>query len=172
MEWTLSLVKPDGVRRGLVGEVIKRYENKGLRLVGMHWCWPTRELLEEHYGAEKDQPYYDQMIDYLASGPIVASVWEGENAVEAGRQLIGYPDPIASPPGTIRADYATEFPEVVVHGSRSLPDAEREIRIWFMDQDIPGRYLHDDILGVEQFDLPNGEKHEVPEETTPGVGGA
>lgn len=172
MVWTLCLVKPDGVRRGLVGEVIKRYEDKGLRLVGMHWCVPSRTLLEEHYGAESNASYYDEMIDYLSSGPIVASVWEGENAIEAGRQLIGYPDPIASPPGTIRADYATNFPEVIVHGSRSLQDAEREIKIWFYDQDRPGRFIFDDILGVEEFQAPAGDDHAVPEETVPGTKGA
>lgn len=131
-ERTLILIKPDGVRRGLVGEVISRIERKGLKLVAMDLRVADKAVAEEHYAEHKERPFYGELVDFITSAPLVAGVVEGPNAIAAWRQLAGGTNPVeAATPGTIRGDFALEVSENIVHGSDSPESAEREIGIWF-----------------------------------------
>ena len=135
MERTLILVKPDGVRRGLVGEVISRIESKGYQITDLKLMNPTRALLEEHYAEHKGKPFFDPLVEFMLSGPIVAMVAEGQRVIEGFRSLAGVTDPTVAAPGTIRGDLARDQgPKVVqnlVHGSDSPESANREIAIFF-----------------------------------------
>ena len=128
---TLVLVKPDGVARGLVGEVISRLEAKGLRLVAAELRTLTRDVAEEHYGEHREKPFFGPLVEFITGGPLLALVVEGPRAVEAFRALAGATDPVAAAPGTIRGDHALEIQENVVHGSDSPYSAEREIKLFF-----------------------------------------
>ncbi|NLT54832.1 MAG: nucleoside-diphosphate kinase [Actinomycetales bacterium] len=134
-ERTLVLVKPDGVSRGLVGEVLHRIETKGYRLVAMDLRVPGRDLLAEHYAEHHGKPFYAGLVDFMSSGPVVAIVAEGQRVVEGFRSLAGPTDPTVAPPGTIRGDLGRDWghgiTENVVHGSDSRESASREIKIWF-----------------------------------------
>ena len=131
-ERTLILIKPDGVRRGLVGEVIARIERKGLKLVAMDLRVADKAAAEEHYAEHKERPFYGELVDFITSAPLVAGVVEGPNAIAAWRQLAGGTNPVeAATPGSIRGDFALEVSENIVHGSDSPESAEREIGIWF-----------------------------------------
>lgn len=131
-ERTLILIKPDGVRRGLVGEVISRIERKGLKLVAMDLRVADKAVAEEHYAEHKERPFYGELVDFITSAPLVAGVVEGPNAIAAWRQLAGGTNPVeAATPGSIRGDFALEVSENIVHGSDSPESAEREIGIWF-----------------------------------------
>ena len=130
-ERTLVLVKPDGVRRGLVGEVVTRLERKGLTLVAMELRTLARETAEEHYGEHRERPFFGELVDFITGGPLVAMVVEGPRAVEAVRTLMGVTDPVKSAPGSLRGDYALEIGQNLVHGSDSPESAEREIKIFF-----------------------------------------
>jgi nucleoside-diphosphate kinase len=131
-ERTLVLVKPDGVERGLVGEVIARIERKGLRLAAMDLRTAERSVAEEHYAEHKDKPFYGDLLDFITSGPLVAIAVEGPRAIAAFRQLAGGTDPVEkATPGTIRGDYALETQYNLVHGSDSPESAERELKLWF-----------------------------------------
>ena len=131
-ERTLILIKPDGVRRGLVGEVISRIELKGLKLVAMDLRVADKAVAEEHYAEHKERPFYGELVDFITSAPLVAGVVEGPNAIAAWRQLAGGTNPVeAATPGSIRGDFALEVSENIVHGSDSPESAEREIGIWF-----------------------------------------
>ena len=131
-ERTLILIKPDGVRRGLVGEVISRIERKGLKLVAMDLRVADKDAAEEHYAEHKERPFYGELVDFITSAPLVAGVVEGPNAIAAWRQLAGGTNPVeAATPGSIRGDFALEVAENIVHGSDSPESAEREISIWF-----------------------------------------
>jgi nucleoside-diphosphate kinase len=134
---TLVLVKPDGVGRGLVGEVIRRIEAKGYRIAGLQLCTPTPELLAEHYAEHVGKPFYQPLVDFMGSGPVVALVAEGERVVEGFRALAGATDPTAALPGTIRGDlgrdWGTTVVQNIVHGSDSPDSAAREIKLWFPD---------------------------------------
>lgn len=131
-ERTLILIKPDGVRRGLVGEVIARIERKGLKLVAMDLRVADKATAEEHYTEHKERPFYGELVDFITSAPLVAGVVEGPNAIAAWRQLAGGTNPVeAATPGSIRGDFAVEVAENIVHGSDSPESAEREIGIWF-----------------------------------------
>ncbi|EHK89382.1 nucleoside-diphosphate kinase [Saccharomonospora azurea] len=133
-ERTLVLVKPDGVERGLVGEVIARIERKGLRLAAMDLRTAERSVAEEHYAEHKDKPFYGDLLDFITSGPLVAIAVEGPRAIAAFRQLAGGTDPVEkATPGTIRGDYALETQYNLVHGSDSPESAERELKLWFPD---------------------------------------
>jgi nucleoside-diphosphate kinase len=133
-ERTLVLVKPDGVRRGLVGEVIARVERKGLVLVAVELRTVPRELAEQHYAEHADKPFFGALLEFLTSGPVLAAVVAGERAVAAFRQLAGGTDPVdQATPGTIRGDFALETQSNLVHGSDSVDSAEREIKLWFPD---------------------------------------
>jgi nucleoside-diphosphate kinase len=132
-ERTLVLVKPDGVRRGLVGEVLSRIERKGLRIVAMDLRTLDRDTAQAHYLEHAEKPFYGSLVDFITSSPLVALVVEGPRAIEAFRALAGATDPVRATPGTIRGDYALEVQENIVHGSDSPDSAEREIKIFFPD---------------------------------------
>jgi nucleoside-diphosphate kinase len=130
-ERTLILIKPDAVRRNLIGEVISRIERKGLRVIAMDLRTITRETAESHYAEHVGKPFFGPVVDFMTSAPLVALVAEGERAIEAFRGLAGATDPVQAPPGTIRGDYALEVGRNMVHGSDSPESAEREIKIFF-----------------------------------------
>ena len=132
-ERTLVLIKPDGVRRGLAGEVLSRIERKGLRIVAMDMRVVGRDLAETHYAEHAGKPFYGSLVEFITSGPLVAMVVEGPRAIEAFRALAGATDPVKAAPGTIRGDYALEVQDNIVHGSDSADSAEREIKIFFPD---------------------------------------
>jgi nucleoside-diphosphate kinase len=134
-ERTLVLVKPDGVRRGLVGEVLRRIEAKGYRIVALEQRTATRELLEQHYTEHVGKPFYEPLVVFMSSGPVVAAVVEGERVIEGCRTLMGATDPTKALPGSIRGDLGRDWggavQENLVHGSDSAESAGREIKIWF-----------------------------------------
>jgi len=130
-ERTLILVKPDAVRRGLIGEVISRIERKGLRVIAMDLRTIDRETAEAHYAEHAEKPFFGPVVEFITSAPAVALVAEGERAIEAFRALAGATDPVKALPGTIRGDYALEVGKNMVHGSDSPEAAEREIKIFF-----------------------------------------
>lgn len=131
-ERTLVLVKPDGVSRGLVGEVIARIERKGLTLAALELRTVPQELAEQHYAEHGDKPFFGELLEFITSGPVVAAVAQGERAVAAFRQLAGGTDPVEKAvPGTIRGDFALETQSNLVHGSDSVDSAKREIALWF-----------------------------------------
>jgi nucleoside-diphosphate kinase len=132
-ERTLVLIKPDGVRRGLTGEVLARIERKGLRIVAMGLRTVGKDLAETHYAEHVTKPFYGSLVDFITSGPLVALVAEGPRAIEAFRALAGATDPVKAGPGTIRGDFALEVQDNIVHGSDSPDSAEREIKIFFPD---------------------------------------
>ena len=132
-ERTLVLIKPDGVRRGLAGEVLSRIERKGLRIVAMDMRVVGKDLAETHYAEHAEKPFYGSLVEFITSGPLVAMVVEGPRAIEAFRALAGATDPVKATPGTIRGDYALEVQDNIVHGSDSPDSAEREIKIFFPD---------------------------------------
>ncbi|MGH4015825.1 MAG: nucleoside-diphosphate kinase [Pseudonocardiaceae bacterium] len=131
-ERTLVLVKPDGVGRGLVGEVIARIERKGLTLAAVELCRVPRDLAEQHYAEHAEKPFFGELVEFITSGPVLAAVVEGERAVAAFRQLAGGTDPVEkAAPGTIRGDLALATQSNLVHGSDSVDSAKREIALWF-----------------------------------------
>lgn len=130
-ERTLVLVKPDGVGRGLVGEVITRIERKGLTLAALQLRTVDRGLAEQHYAEHVGKPFYEDLLQFITSGPLVAMVVQGPRAVEAFRQLAGATDPVKSATGSIRGDFATEVQNNIVHGSDSPESAKREVDLWF-----------------------------------------
>jgi nucleoside-diphosphate kinase len=130
-ESTLLIVKPDGVRRGLVGEVLRRVEAKGLRIAEMRMMRLDRSLAEEHYGEHREKPFFGELVEFITSGPVVVARLEGENAIEVWRTLMGPTDPATSPPGTIRGDLGLVITENIVHGSDSPESAGRELKLFF-----------------------------------------
>ena len=132
-ERTLILIKPDAVRRGMIGEVIARIERKGLRVIAMDLRTISRESAQSHYAEHEGKPFYGPLVEFITGGPLVALVAEGPRAIEAFRALAGATDPVKAVPGTIRGDYALEVRENMVHGSDSPASAEREIKIFFPD---------------------------------------
>ena len=131
MEKSLVLVKPDGVQRGLIGEAISRFERRGLRLIGAKFIWVSKELAEAHYAEHKGKGFYDGLISYITSAPVMAMVWEGPNAVAAIRQTVGSTKPWEAAPGTIRHDFALEVGRNLIHGSDGPAAAKREIDLFF-----------------------------------------
>lgn len=136
MQRTLILVKPDGVQRGLTGEIIRRFEARGLRIVGMKFMQVERQLAEQHYAEHREKPFFPGLVDYLISGPLVALVLEANNAIEAARATIGKTKPVEAGPGTIRGDLALEVGRNLVHGSDSPESAEREVNMWFKSHEL------------------------------------
>jgi nucleoside-diphosphate kinase len=130
-ESTLLIVKPDGVRRALVGEVFRRVEAKGLRIADLRMFSIDVVLAQEHYGEHREKPFFGELVEFITSGPVVAARLEGEGAVSALRMLIGPTNPIEAPPGTMRGDYCTIIAENLVHGSDSADSAERELKLFF-----------------------------------------
>jgi nucleoside-diphosphate kinase len=132
-ERTLVLVKPDGVRRGLVGEVIGRLERKGLTLVAAELRTLDRQIAEQHYAEHTDKPFFGELVEFITGGPLVALVAEGPRAVEAVRTIMGVTDPVKANPGSLRGDYALEIGQNLVHGSDSPESAKREVQLFFPD---------------------------------------
>lgn len=132
-ERTLVLVKPDGVSRGLVGDVIARIERKGLRVVAMDMRTLDTDAARTHYAEHMERPFFDSLVEFITSGPLVAMVVEGPRAIEAFRAVAGATDPVKAAPGTIRGDHALEVQENIVHGSDSPTSAAREIKLFFPD---------------------------------------
>ena len=131
VENTFIMVKPDGVRRGLIGEVISRLEAKGLALENMRMLTIDDELASRHYAEHVDKPFYRDLVAFITSGPVVAMEWSGENAIPAARSIMGPTDPVAAPPGTIRGDFAVEITENIVHGSDAQASAVRDLALYF-----------------------------------------
>jgi nucleoside-diphosphate kinase len=136
MQRTLILLKPDCVQRRLIGTIIQRFEQKGLRLAGLKLVQASRELAEKHYAVHKGKPFYDSLLSFLTSGPTVALVWEGREAVTVARTLMGATDGTKSPPATIRGDFALSVQNNLVHGSDSAENAAIEIALWFSPQEL------------------------------------
>ena len=136
MERTLVLVKPDGVQRGLVGEVISRLEHRGLKLVAARFLQVGRQLAETHYAIHKGKPFYDGLIAYITSAPVMAMVWEGPNAIAAVRQTMGATRPTEAAPGTVRHDFALEVGRNLTHASDEPANAQKEISLWFRPDEL------------------------------------
>jgi nucleoside-diphosphate kinase len=135
-ERTFAMVKPDGVQRGLVGEIVRRYEARGLKVVGLRLMSVPRSKAEEHYAEHKGKPFYNGLVDYITSGPVVALCLEGKNAVAVVRTVNGATKPWDALPGTIRGDFALDIGRNVVHGSDSVDAAKRELAIYFGKDDL------------------------------------
>ncbi|WJX88812.1 Nucleoside diphosphate kinase II, chloroplastic [Trifolium repens] len=133
---TYIMVKPDGVQRGLVGEIISRFEKKGFKLIGLKLFQCSKELAEEHYKDLKQKSFFPAMIEYITSGPVVSMAWEGVGVVASARKLIGATDPLLAEPGTIRGDLAVQRGRNVIHGSDSPENGEREIALWFKEGEL------------------------------------
>ena len=136
MERTFIAVKPDGVKRGLVGNIVERFERKGYKIIAMKMLQPTIEIAAKHYAEHVGKPFYNRLINYITSGPIVAMVVEGDNVVRGARHIMGSTKPDEAEVGTIRADFAQTMEYNVVHGSDSVESAEREISIYFSPEEI------------------------------------
>ena len=131
MEQTLVLVKPDGVQRGLVGEVISRLERRGLKLVALKLMQVDDALARRHYGEHVDRPFFSGLVQFITSAPVAAMVWQADNAVEVVRNTMGVTSPAAATPGTIRGDFGIDIGRNLVHGSDSVESAEREVALFF-----------------------------------------
>jgi len=146
-ERTFLMVKPDGVKRALIGNVICRLENKGLKLVGMKLMRISPELAARHYDEHQGKPFYNGLIDFITSGPVVVMVWEGDDVVEMIRTMIGATDPKKAAPGTMRGDLAVFMGKNIVHASDSLASADREMKLFFMTDELFEYMLpHEDCL--------------------------
>jgi nucleoside-diphosphate kinase len=136
VERTLILVKPDGVQRGLVGEIVSRFERRGLKLLGLKFIQMSSELAAEHYAVHRERPFYDSLVSYITSGPVVAMVWEGKDAIHAARATMGVTNPVAAAPGTIRGDLGMEIGRNLVHGSDGPENALKEVNLFFSDHEL------------------------------------
>ena len=136
MEKTFVCIKPDGVQRGLIGTIISRFESRGYILCGAKFMQVSRELAEKHYQEHIGKPFYAGLVNYITSAPVFAMVWEGENVVKGVRQTVGSTNPVEAAPGTIRHDFAAKMDRNLIHASDSVPTAEREIALWFKEDEI------------------------------------
>ena len=136
MERTFLMIKPDGVQRNLIGEVIKRLETKGFTLVGLKLMSVSRELAEEHYGVHKERPFFPGLVEFITSSPVVAMVWEGEGVIASARKIIGATNPLNAEPGTIRGDYGVAVGRNLIHGSDAPETAQTEVALWFKDSEL------------------------------------
>ena len=136
MERTFIIVKPDGVQRGLIGEIIRRFEQRGLRVVGMKFMQVDRALAEQHYAVHREKPFFKGLVEYITSAPVVAMVLEGTNAVAAARSTIGATKPAEAAAGSIRGDLGLEIGRNLVHGSDSIENGEKEIALWFQPAEL------------------------------------
>merc|ERR1712051_1035761 len=135
-ERTFIAIKPDGVQRGLVGKIIKRFEQRGFKLVAMKLCMPGKEHLETHYADLKSKGFFPGLVAYMNSGPICAMVWEGLNVVKMGRMMLGETNPQASLPGSIRGDFSIQVGRNICHGSDAVESANHEIGLWFKPEEL------------------------------------
>lgn len=136
MERTLILVKPDGVQRALIGEIISRFERRGLKLAGMKFMQISEDLAGRHYGVHQGKPFYEGLVQYITSAPVVAMVWEGNDAIEAARATMGVTNPVQAAPGTIRGDFGMEIGRNLVHGSDSPENGEKEVGLFFEEEEL------------------------------------
>ena len=136
MERTLVLLKPDCVQRRLIGAILQRFEQKGLRLLGLKLVQASRALAEQHYAVHKGKPFYESLLQFLTAGPTVAMIWEGREAVAVARNLMGPTDGAKAPPGTIRGDFAISVQNNLVHGSDSADNAKLELALWFRPEEL------------------------------------
>ncbi|GGJ60321.1 nucleoside-diphosphate kinase [Anoxybacillus voinovskiensis] len=136
MERTFLMVKPDGVQRNLIGEIVARFEKKGFQLVGAKLMQVSRELAEQHYAEHKERPFFGELVDFITSGPVFAMVWEGEDVIATARQMMGKTNPKEALPGTIRGDFGVTVGKNVIHGSDSPASAEREINLFFKEEEL------------------------------------
>ena len=136
LERTFVAIKPDGVQRGLIAEILGRFETKGFKLVGLKQLTPSNELAEKHYGVHKDRPFFSGLVDFITSGPVVAMVWEGDGVIASARKLIGATKPLEAEPGTIRGDLAVNIGRNVIHGSDGSDTAVFEINLWFQENEL------------------------------------
>ena len=148
-ERSFIAIKPDGVQRGLVGEIIGRFERKGFKLVGLKQLVPSRALAEQHYGVHKDRPFFSGLVEFITSGPVVGMVWEGDGVIASARKLIGATKPLDSEPGTIRGDLAINIGRNVIHGSDAPETAEFEIALWFASSELSDWQPSDQAWRVE-----------------------
>ncbi len=130
------MIKPDGVQRGLVGEVIRRFEAKGFTLVGLKLMSVSKELAEQHYDVHRDKPFFKGLVDFITSSPVVAMVWQGEGVVAGARTIIGATNPLTATPGTIRGDFGLNIGRNLIHGSDAVETANREIDLWFSEGEL------------------------------------
>jgi len=140
MERTFVAIKPDAVQRGLIGEILQRFEKKGFKIVGLKFVQLDRETAEKHYAEHVGKPFYEKLVKFITSGPIVVMVVKGKNAVEVSRRMMGSTDPSKADVGTIRADFAQIMERNVIHGSDSKESAEREIKIHFKDSELVSKW--------------------------------
>ncbi|MEW9111338.1 nucleoside-diphosphate kinase [Cytobacillus gottheilii] len=136
MQKTFLMVKPDGVQRNLIGEIVSRFEKKGFQLVGAKLMSIPKELAEEHYGEHKERPFFGELVDFITSGPVFAMVWEGENVIAIARQMMGSTNPKDAAPGTVRGDFGVIVGKNIIHGSDSPESAEREIGLFFKQEEL------------------------------------
>jgi len=136
VERTLVLVKPDGVQRGLIGEIIKRLEQRGLRLIAGKFILVSRDFAEEHYGIHKGKPFYETLLDYITSSPVMAMAWDGPNAVAAVRQTMGATKPTEAAPGSVRHDFGLEIGRNLTHASDSPENGVKEVALWFTKEEL------------------------------------
>lgn len=137
-EQTFVMIKPDGVQRGLVGKIIQRFEQKGIKIKAMKLVSVSRELAEKHYGIHKGKPFFEPTVEYIISSPVVAMVLEGENAISLVRNMMGKTNPCEATPGTIRGDFGQFIGRNIVHGSDGKDTAEFEINLWFDQEELAG----------------------------------
>ncbi|ODQ67475.1 nucleoside diphosphate kinase [Nadsonia fulvescens var. elongata DSM 6958] len=135
-ERTFIAIKPDGVQRGLIAPIIQRFEQRGFKLVAIKLTNPSEDLLRKHYADLQEKPFFPSLLKYMTSGPVLATVWEGKDAVKTGRVILGATNPKDSAPGTIRGDFAIEVGRNVCHGSDSVENAQKEIGLWFKTEEL------------------------------------
>jgi len=138
MERTLIIAKPDAVQRGLTGEIIRRFEQRGLRIVGLKFMSVSRTLAEQHYDVHRGKPFFEGLVTYMSSSPVVVMALEGTNAIQAARATIGATKPNEAAPGSIRGDLALEIGRNLVHGSDSVENAQTELALWFTSEELIG----------------------------------
>lgn len=136
MERTFIMIKPDGVQRGLISEIIGRFERKGFALVGMKFMSVSRELAEKHYDVHRERPFFSGLVQFISSAPVVAMVWEGKDVIAAARKIIGATKPIEAEPGTIRGDFGIDIGRNLIHGSDAPETAQQEIALWFKQEEL------------------------------------
>ena len=136
MERTFLAIKPDGVQRKLISEIIGRFETKGFTLVGLKFMNVSRKLAEQHYGVHKERPFFGSLVEFITSGPVVAMVWEGDGVIAAARKVIGATNPLTAEPGTIRGDLGANIGRNLIHGSDAPETAQSEIALWFKTEEL------------------------------------
>ncbi|WP_016951013.1 nucleoside-diphosphate kinase [Anabaena sp. PCC 7108] len=136
MERTFLAIKPDGVQRGLVSEIIGRFETKGFTLIGLKFQKVSRELAEQHYDVHRERPFFPSLVEFITSGPVVAMVWEGDGVIASARKIIGATNPLNAEPGTIRGDLGINVGRNLIHGSDAPETAQKEIALWFTDEEL------------------------------------